>query len=94
MVNACISSLDLCIFYSLQLRCGVITEPMGDGLSLQVTPVLTHDRRALPEVTISEKDGRPACQPTGRRHLKKMDAVPGRLYPPGRDGRDYMTPGT
>ena len=57
-------------------------------------PVLAHDDRALPEVTISKKDGRPARQPTGRRRLKKTDALPGRPYPPGRDGRDYMTPGT
>ena len=71
----------------------MITELMGDGLGLQVTPVLTHDGRALPEVTISKKDGRPARQPTGQRGLKKTDAVLGRPYPPGRDGRDYMTPG-
>ena len=57
------------------------------GRALQVTPVLTQDARPLPEVTISQKDGRPARQPTGRRRLKKADAVDGRPYPPGRDYR-------
>ena len=57
--------------------------------NLRVTPVLTHDGRALPEVIISKKDGRPARQPTGLRRLKKTDAVPGHPYPPGRDGWEH-----
>ena len=58
MVNARISSLYLCIFYSLLLRCGVITEPMNDGLSLQVTPVLNLDGGCLQVTPVLTQDGR------------------------------------
>lgn len=46
-VNARISGLYLCIFYSLRLRCGVTMEPIGDGLGVDVTPILTQDYKYL-----------------------------------------------
>ena len=74
---------------------------MGDGLGhmdddrAPKIVILTDDGRALPEITIYKKTAGPGRQPTGLRCLIKTDAVPGRPYPPARDGRDYMTtPGT
>ena len=69
--------------------------PTDDTRALQVTPVLTQDARPLPEVTISKKrrQARPStyrtAYGTGRRRLKKTDAVDGRPYPPGRDGWEH-----
>ena len=87
-------SLYLCISCSLGLRCGATTEPMGDGLGhmdddrAQKVVILTHDGRALLEVTISKKTAGLGRQLTGLRYSIKTDAVLGRPYPlcPGRMG--------
>ena len=86
--------LYLCIFCSLRLRCGATVEPMGDGLGhmeddrAPKVVILTHDDRALSEITIYKKTAGPARQPTGLRCLIKTDAVLSRPYPPcpGRTG--------
>ena len=78
----------LCIFCSLRLQCRATAEPMGDGLRQMdddrapKVVILTHDGRALPEITIYKKTAGPARQPTGLRCLIKTDAVLGRPYPP------------
>ena len=56
IVNARILGGYLCIFYSLRLRCGVITEPMSDGLGLQVKPVLTRDGNMIPGEAAHDRD--------------------------------------
>ena len=88
------SGLYLCIFCSLELRCGATAEPMGDELGhmdddrAPKVVILAHDGRALPEITIYKKTAGPTCQPTGLRGLIKTDAVLGRPCPPcpGRTG--------
>ena len=57
--------------------------------------ILTHDGRALPEITIYKKTAGPGRQPTGLRCLIKTDAVLGRPYPPcpGRTGIGRQGPG-
>ena len=86
--------LYLCIFCSLRLQCGATAEPMGDGLRhmdddrAPKVVILTHDDRALPEITIYKKTAGPGRQPTGLRCLIKTEGVLGRPYPPcpGRTG--------